>query len=233
MFFGIDPVYFLFIGPGILFSLWASYYVKSTFSKYSEVMAASGLTGAEAARRMLDVAGVHNVKIEYAQGFLGDHYDPLTRTLRLSQEVHDSPSLASVGVACHEAGHALQHAEQYAWLGLRSALVPATNVGRYLSWIFVTIGMLFHRPQFILLGAAVFGLAVLFSVITLPVEWNASVRARVAMVRAGIVTVPESDHAWIVLRAAFLTYVAAAVTAVLTLLYYLWRAGVFGGGRRD
>lgn len=228
-----DPVYLIFAVPGLLFSLWATFYVKSTFSKYSEVMAASGLTGAQAARLMLDHAGVKNVKIEATDGWLSDHYDPLSRTLRLSDGVYGSASLSAIGVACHEAGHALQHAENFGMLSLRSALVPATNIGSHLSYLIIIFGMLFHRPQLILVGALVFAVVVLFALVTLPVEWNASARARVAMVRSGIVTLQESDHAWSVLKAAFLTYVASAVSAVLTLLYYLWRAGVFGGGRRD
>jgi Zn-dependent membrane protease YugP len=234
MFFGIDPVYFIFVGPGILFSLWASFYVKHTFAKYSAIPARSGMSGAEAAARLLQCAGVTGVSIERADGFLGDHYNPATRTLKLSNEVYDRATLSAIGVACHEAGHAIQHAERYAALGLRSSLVPLCNIGGILSWIIIMAGFLMHNnPQLILLGAAIFSVTVLFALVTLPVEWNASTRARLLMVRAGIVSPTESEDAWRVLRAAFMTYVAAAVAAVLTLLYYLFRAGVFGGRSDD
>jgi hypothetical protein len=225
-------MYLVFALPGLVFSLWATFYVKSTFAKYATIGCASGMTGAEAARRMLDWAGLRGVKVRQTEGLLSDHYDPMARELRLSPEVYQRSSLAAIGVACHEAGHALQHAEGYALLGLRSTLVPVVNIGSHLSYIVLMIGMLLHRQPLILAGALLFSLVVLFSIVTLPVEWNASARARVAMVQAGIVTGPERDHAWEVLKAAFLTYVAAAVSALLTLLYYLWRAGLFGG-RRD
>ncbi len=234
MFFGIDYLYFVFVGPGILFSLWAAFYVKHTFAKYSAFPVRSGMTGAEAAARLLECAGVRGVSIEHADGFLGDHYNPATRTLKLSDEVYARSTLSAIGVACHEAGHAIQHAQNYAPLSLRSSLVPLCNIGGTLSWIIITAGFLMHNnPKLILFGAALFSLTVLFAVVTLPVEWNASARARLLMVRAGIVSPTESEDAWRVLRAAFMTYVAAAVTAALTLLYYLYRAGVIGGGRRD
>lgn len=228
-----DPMYFVFALPGLIFSLWATFYVKSTFAKYSAVASRSGLTGAEAARRMLDGAGVRNVTIERVSGWLSDHYDPRTRTLRLSEGVYDNSSLAAIGVACHEAGHALQHATQYQWLGLRTVLVPAAQIGSWAPYILFTLGMLLHNPRLILAGCVVFSFAVLFSVVTLPVEWDASARARVAMVRCGAVSPQESDQAWCVLKAAFMTYVAAVVTSLLTLIYYLYRAGLIGGRRED
>jgi Zn-dependent membrane protease YugP len=228
----IDPMYLLFALPGLLLSLWASFYTRSTFAKYSRIPSGRGLTGAEAARQMLDRHGVRNVTIERTGGMLSDHYDPRTRTLRLSQGVYSSPSLAAVGVACHEAGHALQHAHNYAFLGLRSALVPVTGIGSNLSYAFIIGGMLFRSNALILAGALLFSLAVLFSIVTLPVEWNASARAKRAMVESGIVTDREVGAAGQVLNAAFLTYVAAAVSSLLILLYYLMRAGVLGG-RRD
>lgn len=229
--FGFDPLYFVFAGPGLILALIATFKVKSTFAHYSRTMAGSGLTGAEAAAQMLTREGVTNVRIERADGFLSDHYDPTSRTLRLSSEVHDSPSLSAIGVACHEAGHALQHANAYHWLGLRSALVPVTQIGSTGSYIFFLIGMLFHNPGFYLIGIVLFSLTVLFSVVTLPVEWDASARAKRLMVSSGIVTYREQEDAARVLNAAFLTYVASAVTAVLTLLYYLLRSGLLG--RRD
>ncbi|MCK5803442.1 MAG: zinc metallopeptidase [Lentisphaeria bacterium] len=223
-----DPVYFVFVGPALLLALWASFYTKSTFRKYSKSASSSGLTGAEAASRMLQAHGIGGVRIESVGGMLTDHYDPGTQTLRLSKGVYSSPSLAAVGIACHEAGHALQHAQSYTWLGLRTSLVPVTSVCSNLSYWFI-IGGFFLRPL-LLVGVVMFAIAVVFSIITLPVEWNASARAKRAMVQAGIVTPTELPHAKAVLNAAFLTYVAAAFTAVMQLLYYLLRTGVLGGG---
>lgn len=227
-----DLTYLLFVGPGMVLALIATLKVKSTFAHYSQTMAASGMTGAEAARQMLSRNGVTNVKIERANGFLSDHYDPTSRTLRLSENVYDSPSLAAIGVACHEAGHALQHASAYVWLGLRSALVPATQFGSIGSYIFFFIGMFMHNPKMILLGVVLFSITVVFAIITLPVEWDASARAKTLMVSSGIVSYREQEDAARVLNAAFLTYVASAITALLTLLYYLYRLGLLGG-RRD
>jgi Zn-dependent membrane protease YugP len=228
--FGLDPVYLLFALPGLVLALLASLFVRSRFGHYSHVRSARGLTGAEAAQVMLSRAGVRDVEIQETNGFLSDHYDPLSRTLRLSPNVYRSDSLAAIGVACHEAGHALQHARGYALLGLRSALVPATNIGSVLSYVLIAIGFLLHRPQFILLGAVFFSLAVVFSLVTLPVEWDASVRAKAGMIETGVVTASEAADAGKVLNAAFMTYVASAVNSLLILLYYLMRAGVF---RRD
>lgn len=228
-----DPLYFLFIGPGMVLALIATFKVKSTFARYSQVMAASGLTGAEAARQMLARSGITNVKIERASGFLSDHYDPTSRTLRLSEGVYDSPSLSAIGVACHEAGHALQHASAYAWLGLRSSLVPATQIGSSGSYIFFLLGMFMHSPKMILVGVILFSVTVVFSLITLPVELDASARAKKLMVTTGIVSYREQEDAGRVLNAAFLTYVASAITALLTLLYYLYRLGLLGGRRNN
>jgi len=228
-----DPLYFILIAPGIIFALIATFKVKTTFAHYSKIMAASGLTGAEAARQMLARNGVTNVTIERADGFLSDHYDPSSRTLRLSSGVYDSPSLSAIGVACHEAGHALQHASAYLWLGLRSSLVPATQFGSFGSYIFFLLGMFMNSPKMYLVGIVLFSITVVFSLITLPVEWDASARAKRLMVSSGIVSYREQEDAARVLNAAFLTYVASAVTALLTLLYYLLRSGLLGGRRND
>jgi len=221
-------MYLVFALPGLLLSLWATVYTKSTFARYSRVVSARRMTGAEAAWAMLKAHGVMDVSIERTAGLLTDHYDPTSRTLRLSSGVYDSPSLAAVGIACHEAGHALQHAQGYAPLALRTALVPMTSLASNMSYWFIIGGFLFSR-SLILVGALLFCVAVLFSLVTLPVEWNASSRAKVAMVHAGLLSEQERYAASHVLNAAFLTYVAAAVTALLTLLYYLMRAGVLGG----
>jgi len=199
-----------------------------TFSKYSKINSSSSITGAEAAERMLNKAGVDNVKIEEVGGFLSDHYDPLSKTLRLSPEVFNSITLSAVGVACHEAGHAIQHKEGFAWLNLRTAMVPATNISTWVSYIIIMAGFFLASQKFILLGAIIFSAAVLFSIITLPVEWDASNRAKKFMITSGAVAEREALDASKVLNAAFLTYVAAAVSSLLTLLYYLMRAGVFG-----
>ena len=232
MFF-FDPMYLLFVAPGMIFALIATMKVKMTFSKYSKIASASGLTGAEAARQMLARNNVTNVTVERVDGFLSDHYDPTSRTLRLSSDVYDSPSLSAIGVACHEAGHALQHASAYLWLGLRSSLVPAVQFGSWGSYIFFIAGMFMHSPRMILLGIILFSLTVVFSIVTLPVEWDASARAKRLMVSSGIVSYREQEDAARVLNAAFLTYVASAVTALLTLLYYLYRSGLIGGRRND
>lgn len=224
-----DPMYLIFAIPGLLLALYASFKTKSTFNHYSRIGSRYGLSGAEAAYRMLSDSGVNNVRIEETGGFLSDHYDPGSRTLRLSPSVYRSNSLSAIGVACHEAGHALQHAKGYAPLHLRTTLVPATNVSSWLSYIVIMLGFILASQQFVLLGAALFSVAVLFSLITLPVEWDASSRAKKRMVQSGVVTSAEAIDAGKVLNAAFMTYVAAAVSSLLTLAYYLLRAGVFGG----
>ena len=174
---------------------------------------------------------ISNVKIVEVDGFLSDHYDPSCRTLRLSPDVYGSSSLSAIGVACHEAGHAIQHAQQYSMLELRSGLVPVINITSPMSYILIGVGFFFASPALLWLGVICFCGAVLFSLVTLPVEYNASSRAKEMMVTSGIVSSNEADSAGEVLNAAFLTYVAAAVSSLLTLLYYLWRLGVFS--RRD
>lgn len=225
-----DPLYLVFAIPGLLVAGLASLYVKTTFAEYSKYRAGSGLTGAEAAAQMLRSAGIYDVRIERVEGFLSDHYDPSCRTLRLSPGVYDSDSLSAVGVACHEAGHALQHAAGYGPLGLRSALVPVTNISSWLSYIVILAGFIFQSGGMVMFGAVLFSAVVVFSIVTLPVEWDASARAKQLMVTAGIVSAAERDSAGKVLNAAFLTYVAAVLSSLLTLLYYLVRAA---GMNRD
>ncbi|NCC51590.1 MAG: zinc metallopeptidase [Spartobacteria bacterium] len=224
-----DPLYLMLAVPGLILGMIASGMTKSTFSKYAKVRASSGLTGAEAARRMLQSQGITDVQIESVKGFLSDHFDPRSNTLRLSPAVYGSPSLSAIGVACHEAGHALQKATHYAPLGMRTALVPATMFSSKFSYIIFVVGFIFKMSSLVYLGVALFSLAVLFSIVTLPVEWNASARAKKLMVSAGIVSPAEQESAGAVLNAAFMTYVAAAVSAILTLIYFLLRAGLLGG----
>ncbi len=223
-----DPMYFIYVMPGILLAMYASFKTKSTFNRYSQVPNRRGMTGAEAAASMLAAQGITNVKIERAQGFLSDHYDPTCRTLRLSDAVYGSTSLSAVGVACHEAGHAIQHAKEYSFLMMRTALVPAVSISSNLAMPCIMLGF-FLSKSLIIVGCLLFAASVVFSLITLPVEWDASARAKKAMVTAGIVSESEREGAGAVLNAAFLTYVASAATALLTLLYYLMRAGLLGG----
>ncbi len=225
-----DMQYMIFVMlPALVLAGFASMMVKLTFSRYSKERCYSGMTGAQAAERMLRSNGIFDVRVEETSGFLSDHYDPSSKTLRLSPGVYESNSLAAVGIACHEAGHALQHASQYVPLVLRTALVPVTNISSMLAFYVVAAGFMF-RPL-LLVGCAMFAVAFLFSLVTLPVEWDASARAKQHLVSAGIVSPMQEADAGKVLNAAFLTYLAGAIGSLLTLLYYLARAGVIGGGR--
>jgi Zn-dependent membrane protease YugP len=227
-----DPIYLLFVAPGLALSMWASFRVKSTFNKYSQVRSTRGLTGAQAAQELLRRAGITDVRIERAHGLLSDHYNPVTKTLALSDGVYGSNSVAAIGVATHEAGHAIQHATHYAPLWLRSALVPTANIGSSVGYLAMLGGLFLGMTNLVLLGAVLFSAVLLFQIVTLPVEFNASNRAKTLVVQQGIVSVQEREGVDKVLNAAALTYVAAAVSTLLTLLYFLYRAGLLGG-RRD
>ena len=226
-----DPMYFLFIVPGLALSIWASVRVKSAFNKYSKVRSQHGFTGAEAALELLRGAGITDVRIVRSHGMLSDHYNPVTKTLALSEGVYDSDSIAAVGVATHEAGHAIQHARHYAPLWVRSALVPTANIGSSLGYFVMLIGLFMASTNMVLVGAVLFSAVLLFQIVTLPVEFNASNRAKTLVVEQGIVSIQERQGIDKVLNAAALTYVAAAVSTLLTLLYFLWRAGLIGGRR--
>lgn len=222
-----DPVYFLFVGPAIVLSLWASYRTNAAFKKYSLVRTLSGLTGAQAAARLLQHAGIGDVKIVATQGVLSDHYNPVTKTLALSEPVYGTNSIAAVGVACHEAGHAIQHASSYAPMWLRSALVPTANIGSKLGYWVMLIGLFLMSsvgPVVVYIGAILFSLVLVFQIVTLPVEFDASRRAKVLAFEHGIVTSQEREGVATVLNAAALTYVAAAASTLMTLLYFLSRA---------
>lgn len=223
-----DPLYIIMIAPALLLSIFAQIKVKSSFSKYSKVPTYRGITGAQAAREILRAEGVNDVAIERSRGFLSDHYDPRSRVLRLSETVYTGNSLASVGVAAHEAGHAIQHARGYMPLRLRSALVPVSSLGSNLAWPLLIIGFIFTAQSLILAGIIFFSLAVAFQLVTLPVEFNASSRALQALPASGILSDTEVAGARKVLSAAALTYVAAAASAVLQLVYFLLRAGFLG-----
>ncbi len=218
--FYMDPTYAILI-PGLLVSLWAQCRVDSVTRKYARVSARCGLTGAELAQRLLHEEGIDDVTVERIGGNLTDHYDPSTRTLRLSQGVADSTSLTALGVAAHETGHAFQHRDAYKPLVLRTAVVPTVNIGSNLSWPLFLIGLIFNWQPLITLGIVFFLLTVLFTLITLPVEFNASKRAMAALSSGGYLDADELDGAGRVLKAAAMTYVAAALTAVLQLLRLL------------
>jgi Zn-dependent membrane protease YugP len=231
-FFYFDPLFLVLSIPPLLLGLWAQMRVKSAFAQYSNVRSASGISGAQAARRILDMNGLQTVTVERTGGTLSDHYDPRHKVLRLSGDVYQTPSLAAVGVAAHEAGHALQDQQHYGPLRLRSGLVPAVQFGSWLGPIIFMVG-LFMSGTFgdtiALIGVLLFGLTAVFALVTLPVEFDASKRAKQQLVSAGILAPQELAGVNKVLDAAALTYVAAAVQAVTTMIYYL----MILGRRRD
>ena len=228
MFF-FDPTYLLFILPGLGLSLWASLCTKSAFKKYSRVPAATGYSGAQAAQLLLDRAGLPDVSVTRTHGFLSDHYNPVTKTLALSENVYDSRSIAAIDVATHEAGHAIQHAQKYAPLWLRSTLVPTASIGSSVGYIVMVLGLFMASSNMVLVGAVLFSAVLLFQVVTLPVEFDATRRAKQLVVAQGIVSPHEREGVDKVLNAAALTYVAAAVSTLMTLIYFLLRAGLLGG----
>ena len=226
-----DPTYILIIIAAII-SLIAQWRVNSAFSKYSRVASMSGLTGAQAARMILQSNGINDVSVQRISGKLTDHYNPSTKVLNLSESVYGSTSVAAIGVAAHECGHAIQHARGYFPLSLRTALVPVANIGSQLSWVFIIVGAILSFNQtLITIGIIMFSAAVLFQLVTLPVEFNASARALEQLESNGILYRDEVSQTRKVLSAAALTYVAAAATAILQLLRLII---LFGGrGRRD
>ena len=220
MFWFWDPTMIIVL-PAILLALYAQLRVQSTYARYSRVPVSTGLTGAAAAQEILRRNGLANVQIERIDGMLSDHYDPRTRTLSLSSDVYDGASVAAVGVAAHETGHAIQHAREYAPLALRSAMVPTVQFGSWLAWPIFLLGYLFHSGTMLQLGILIFSAAVVFTVVTLPVEFDASARALRALREEGLVTPDELRGVRSVLTAAALTYVAAAATAILELVRML------------
>lgn len=213
---------------GIAITLWAQFKVKRTFRKYDEFVARSGATADQVARDILRHGGLP-VGVEPVHGHLTDHYDPRDRMLRLSESVYGNRSLAAIGVAAHEAGHAFQHAQGYVPLSLRTSLVPVANLGSKAAWIFIIAGALFSIFELLFLGIVFFSAAVVFSIVTLPVEFNASSRAIQILADGGHLTSEEIPASRKVLNAAALTYVASALVAILELLRLLWMAGFLGG----
>lgn len=229
--FGFDPMWFIFAIPGVLLGMYAQMKLSSAYSHYSQISSSTGMTGADAAREILARAGLANVPVEVVPGHLSDHYDPSRKALFLSEENFHGRSLAAVGVAAHEAGHALQHKNHYFPLHFRMALVPITNFASGASSLLILLGFWMHMAGFIKLGILCFGIMAFFQLVTLPVEFNASNRAKKELLDLGLVRQGEEAHGVNkVLSAAAMTYVAALVTSLLTLLYYVMR---FTGNRRE
>ncbi len=221
-----DPLYWVIIGVGMALSLGAKSWVKSAVDKWSDVATSRGMTGRQVAQAILDARNIRDVTIEPTRGRLTDHYDPTSKSLRLSEDVYNNRSVTAAGIAAHEVGHAIQHQEGYAMMKIRQKMVPAANIGTSLG-IWITIaGIFIGITELATLGVLLFGAAVAFTVVTLPVEFDASSRAKKVLTEQGLVTGKEADGVNQVLRAAAATYVAAAVTAILQLLYWAYRAGL-------
>jgi Zn-dependent membrane protease YugP len=232
MFF-FDPMYLCFMIPAIALMGFASWYVRHAYNKWSQVRASSGLTGHQAAQRLISTGNLYGVQVQGTAGQLSDHYDPRNKTLFLSEGVAHSPSVAAVAISAHELGHALQDAEEYFPMRVRSMLVPAVNIGSNLGWILIMIGLVLRMTEVAWIGVAVFSAGALFALATLPVEFNASARAKQLLYQTGIIQTEEEQRGVNqVLNAAALTYVAGLITAVLQLLYYVFLVGGIGR-RRD
>jgi len=233
-----DPLYWLVIGVGLALSMWASAKTKGAFAKYSKMPTRRGMTGAQVAAAVLRDNRISDVRIEPIRGNLTDHYDPRTKTLRLSEPIYGSTSMAAAGVAAHEVGHAIQHAHNYAPLKFRSAWVPVANFGGGLSIVVLFLALLMGGVGTVLggklaiVGVLMFATTTLFTLVTLPVEFDASHRALATLRSGGYLAPDEMDGAKHVLDAAALTYVAAFISSLLTLLYWAFRLGLFGGRRR-
>ena len=228
--YGLDPMYFVCLIL-VFVSLWASANVNSAYKKYSDMRNARGLTAAEVTRMILDRNGQRDVRIERVSGHLSDHYDPRTKVVRLSDSVYDSTSVSAIGVAAHEAGHAAQHAEGYAMMKLRSALVPVTNFGSRFGILIALAGLIFNSDNLAIIGLVLYFAVVLFALVTLPVEFNASSRALRVLDSQGILGSMENAAAKKVLRAAAMTYVVSALAAIAQFLRFFLM--IFGSRRRD
>ena len=232
MFF-FDPMYLCFMIPALALMGFASWYVRHAYNKWSQVRATSGLTGHQAAERLISTGNLYGVQVQGTAGQLSDHYDPRNKTLFLSEGVARSPSVAAVAISAHELGHALQDAEEYFPMRIRSMLVPAVNIGSNLGWILIMIGLVLRVTELAWVGVFVFSGGALFALATLPVEFNASARAKQLLYETGIIQTEEERRGVNqVLNAAALTYVAGLITAVLQLLYYVFLVGGIGR-RRD
>ena len=230
---GFDPLYFVMLAPAMMLAGWAQWKVSSAFRHGSEIRASSGLTGAQAAQKIMEAEGIYNVAIEPVDGMLSDHYDPTHKVLRLSSQVYGSNSIAALGVAAHEAGHAIQDANRYTMLVLRNAIVPVASIGSNASMLLIFAGMIMQAGNLILLGVVAFSLGVIFQIVNLPLEFDASGRARNALLMTGMIRPEEDREVGRVLNAAAMTYVAGTISAIVTLLYYLIRLGLLGGSSSD
>lgn len=224
-FYGIDVYYIVLVVPALVFAMWAQMRVSSAFNRYSQLRTGGGLTGADAARLILDRNGLTDVAVELTEGRLSDHYDPRAGVIRLSREVYYNATVAAVGVAAHECGHAVQHAEGYFPLKVRSAIIPMTQIGSNLAFPLFLLGMLFSYPPLMDAGILLFALVAVFQLVTLPVEYNASSRAVATLSGSGMVSAEEERGVRKVLSAAALTYVAALATALANLLRLILIAG--------
>ena len=225
----LDPVFWLVTGVGAVLSMWAGARVKSTFAKFSQVRTRRGVSGADIAQRILDDAGISDVSIEPVRGALSDHYDPRSKTLRLSEPVYGSTSISAIGVAAHEVGHAIQHNVGYAPLKFRSAWVPMAGIGTNIGFVVMLAGLMTGSVNIKWIGVALFSAATVFTLITLPVEFDASKRALNHLRDHRYLDDQEMEGATKVLNAAAMTYVAAFIASLLTLLYWLFRLGLLGG----
>ena len=229
-FYYFDRYYWILIVPAMIFALWAQSRVSSTYGKYSRVMSARGMSAADVCRKILDENGLYHIRIERVAGNLTDHYDPKDEVIRLSDSVYGSASVAAVGVAAHEAGHAVQHATGYIPIKVRSAIIPITQIGSQLSIPLILMGFLFQFQPLVFAGILFYATAALFQLVTLPVEFNASARAMKVLEQSEMLAGDELTGAGKVLRAAAMTYVAALLTALAQLLRLIL---IFGGRRRD
>lgn len=223
---GFDPMYFIFMIPGVILMLWAQWRVKGSYTKYSKVRNDANLTGAQVARRILDANGLYDVPVEHTRGELTDHYDPRSRSLHLSDGVYGKPSIAAMGIAAHEVGHAIQHARAYAPLQFRTAIVPVVNIGSTLGFLVLFAGIILQATGLAWLGVGLFALSTIFALITLPVEFDASRRAKEALTNLGLTDGglqrgDETSGVATVLGTAAWTYVASFAASLLSLLYYV------------
>jgi len=229
MLFGIDPLYWMMMAPVFVLSLFATIKVKSTFNKYSKIASSSGMQASEVAAQILRRNGISDVTVTETGGFLSDHYDPRKKVVRLSPGVFGSNSIAAIGVAAHETGHAVQHAKSYTPLILRNTIVPVAQFGSSFAWIAIILGFILGFMGLVKFGILLFSAVVFFQLVTLPVEFNASSRAKEMLASYGLLSQAELVGVRKVLSAAAMTYVAAAASSIMTLLYFLMRAGLLGG----
>jgi Zn-dependent membrane protease YugP len=226
-----DPMYFLFLAPAMLLSAWAAFATRSRFAKYAQVPNHRRVSGAQAARFILDRNGLHHVQVVPVEGDLSDHYDPRTAVVRLSEDVYYGGSVSSLAIAAHETGHAIQHAQRYLPLAIRNAAIPVANIGSSFGWILIFGGMMLSMASMIWAGVILFSATVLFQVVTLPIELDASRRAKTELERLAIVSPSERPAVSKVLRAAAMTYIGAALTGMLTLAYFVFRSGLLAPRR--